>query len=658
MKKLYQILQNREYLFISVLSILPLLAKSRIIELFEKTEEFKNYISQYPSTSLSLDIVTALVYLLMIFQLLYRWKNKVIVDNIRVLLLIVLCFWYAVARFSLEWKFSPTYNFQSLYYTDLLIVITYFNCILLTRNYFDAYILLKFKPLLARAKNQEGFILESNGDQDLLGRKSYAKNISKTILKSRIDKQESCAIGITSSWGSGKSFFLDEIKKNLKNNDCIIIDFNPWKNHNSKNLINNFFDTFNNALSEYNPKLSSQIRQYANQLAEAEDNTYTKALDFLFQLVYGKKSVDELYDTINSTINKIDKKIIVFIDDLDRLDGNEILEIFKLVRTSSNFENTVFVVAFDKEYILSVLSSQYTDFRANFLEKIFIAEFCLPDFESEIIYEELEGRLLDALDERYHNLVKEYFTYQEDYVNNILKKCIISIRDVVRFPNVFKVNFNHIANQVSFYDILNLELIRYKYPSIHNFIRKNIKNIQDSDKFYFFKIDHVSTKRLWDQDDNLKKLDINLIFALFDNPINRDSVHTPFANKSKDLSLNENSSLGIRSYSNYQTYFTLRLIEKAIDEVEFQAIKLAKTEHFLDKIESWSQMSEITLESLVTKLYSVSKFSSQLEYKNILRGLYFLVEKFYTNNYSSPDTSNFFNFQKYFLDYTNSIFLI
>jgi hypothetical protein len=94
------------------------------------------------------------------------------------LVFLVLC-----CKIFLQWKFSPTYNFQSLYYTDLLIVITYFNCILLIKNYFDASTLQKFKPLLAKSNNQEGFILENNGDQDLLGRKSYAQTISRTILK-------------------------------------------------------------------------------------------------------------------------------------------------------------------------------------------------------------------------------------------------------------------------------------------------------------------------------------------------------------------------------------------------------------------------------------------------------------------------------------------
>jgi hypothetical protein len=87
-------------LFITVLGILPLLGKNVIINLFKEKKDYQNFIFENPSTSFSLDIVTVLVLLLMIFQLHFRWKNKVIVDNIRVLLLIVLCFWYSVARFS------------------------------------------------------------------------------------------------------------------------------------------------------------------------------------------------------------------------------------------------------------------------------------------------------------------------------------------------------------------------------------------------------------------------------------------------------------------------------------------------------------------------------------------------------------------------------
>jgi predicted KAP-like P-loop ATPase len=337
---------------------------------------------------------------------------------------------------------------------------------------------------------------------------------------------------------------------------------------------------------------------------------------------------------INTTITKIDKKIIVFIDDLDRLDGSEILEIFKLVRASSNFENTVFVVAFDKDYILSVLNSQLMNFRTNFLEKIFIAEFCLPAFENEIIYQELERRLKDSVEEKYHALIDNYFHVQSEYTEYILKKCIISIRDVIRFPNVFKVNFNQISNQVWFYDFLNLELIRYKFPPIYNFIRKNLKDIQESDTMFLFKINIEKVNKLWSTDENVKNYDLDIVMRLF-------SPHTYPSNDKNNIlygrivnTLNENTSISIRCFSNCYTYFTLRLMDMALDDSEFKYFRKQDTIVFLEKIEDWSQLSEKTFEDLVMKMFAVSELESPIEFVNILKGLYYLVQKFQENRFS------------------------
>ena len=74
------------------------------------------------------------------------------------------------------------------------------------------------------------------------------------------------------------------------------------------------------------------------------------------------------------------QKFIIVIDDIDRLEASEILEIFKIIRGSADFPNLKFVCAFDKSYILSSLSNLSIAINDKYLEKFFQLEYWLPSY--------------------------------------------------------------------------------------------------------------------------------------------------------------------------------------------------------------------------------------------------------------------------------------
>lgn len=59
-----------------------------------------------------------------------------------------------------------------------------------------------------------------------------------------------------------------------------------------------------------------------------------------------KKGLDEIKNEINTALLNIDIKIIVVIDDLDRLADTDIQEIFQLVRSIADFKNTIYIYSF------------------------------------------------------------------------------------------------------------------------------------------------------------------------------------------------------------------------------------------------------------------------------------------------------------------------
>ncbi|MEN9444571.1 MAG: hypothetical protein RIS47_1461, partial [Bacteroidota bacterium] len=267
------------------------------------------------------------------------------------------------------WNFTPLGN-SSLTIVDLFLVLA---CIPSLVWLIQKIVRSKSQAVAAKAA---GFIVEKHlgkGAEDMLNRKAYAAHLAQKILHTQ-SPDGSYAVGITSEWGSGKTFFMDLIKEELKrssNQKFIQIDYNPWLNHESKTITTDFFATLASTLGNYHSQASSSIRKYAEILTEFNVSGFNDLLKPLLKLTQAPKSLSGEFTQINALIQSIGQKIVVFIDDLDRLQKEEIVQVLKLIRNSANFGNTIFVVAYDKQYMIKAIGSVSDHKPEVYLEKIF-----------------------------------------------------------------------------------------------------------------------------------------------------------------------------------------------------------------------------------------------------------------------------------------------
>lgn len=107
----------------------------------------------------------------------------------------------------------------------------------------------------------------------------------------------------------------------------------------------------------------------------AKDTPWLKVLD-----IFQTKDVDKSRHEVESMIHSIDKKIVVIIDDYDRLTGEEIVEVLKVIGNNGSFERTFFVSAYDKNYINQVLKAYFHEtVNRDYTDKYFNLELRLPD---------------------------------------------------------------------------------------------------------------------------------------------------------------------------------------------------------------------------------------------------------------------------------------
>ena len=119
-------------------------------------------------------------------------------------------------------------------------------------------------------------------------------------------------------------------------------------------------------------------------------------------LGYQETTIERLREKIDEGLVGCKKKIVILIDDVDRLEYNELFELLRLIRISANFRNVIFVVAYDKTYIAQLLEDHQIPNGEEYLKKIINLEITLPAYEYNLLIRMLHRHLLEivAIDEK------------------------------------------------------------------------------------------------------------------------------------------------------------------------------------------------------------------------------------------------------------------
>ena len=211
--------------------------------------------------------------------------------------------------------------------------------------------------------------------EDRLNRSTFAQSLAKTI--SDYSFPSSFTIGLYGEWGSGKTSLVNMVLEAVEDidNSAIILRFNPWLCTDPKQLITQFFKQMATAIKLKKPKAEKAwelIDQYADVFDAASLIPVAGAILSAVSKTLAKEANDrveqrikDLQESKNQIVNKMKEeniKIIVSIDDIDRLSEEEIISIFQLVKSLADFPNTVYLLAFDYDVVVLALSKvQYGD---------------------------------------------------------------------------------------------------------------------------------------------------------------------------------------------------------------------------------------------------------------------------------------------------------
>jgi hypothetical protein len=299
-----------------------------------------------------------------------------------------------------------------------------------------------------------------------------SKEIVNNILNTKLGNG-SFVIGLNGEWGSGKSTYWNLMKEKLNvHTDYILIEFNPWNNECDTSITQNFLNKFKSEVSKYHSNITPEIEKYSKAISQTYKNGIIKTLTGFTSKSHN--SVEEELERLKKTILQIKKRIIIFIDDIDRLCNDEIYEVLKLVRNNANFPNTFFILAYDREYIEKSLSNLDIPKPNQYIEKIINHEHILPNLKQQLLIKTLEDLIAKELN--LNSKSDTQFTSEFTKINNYSTSffsLISNYRDIKKLANLISEKFVELKTETQLSDLILIEALHLKHPMIFKPLQEN-----------------------------------------------------------------------------------------------------------------------------------------------------------------------------------------
>ena len=466
----------------------------------------------------------------------------------------------------------------------------------------------------------------------------------------------SFVINVCEEYGYGKTSFFALLYDKLtaqKSNQYIAFCYRPWMCENDNAMVNEFFNIFREELSSYNSHISQNITNYIRTLLDKSDNFF---VHFIRTMFYPLTSMKEERQKLKEAIVKIEKPIIVFIDDVDRLQKEELLILLKLVRDTADFQNVFYIMAADKDHLSECLKDCNISNSDKYLKKIINYEFMLPgndNLVSRFLQNELKSKLSKYI-------IDEDSQKRENKLNKIvdsivchenIESVLCNIRDVKRLLNDYMLTLSiiktGIEDEIDYKDLFLLTVIKMLRPDVYKVLRENDDQLLNlSNNIYTFKSEYANNvhnetiqkivknaaKTMTNKETNIEEEEkcktIDEMLA------NSQKSNDEFVAESLRYLFNERRTLDdeikIKHKESYYRYFSGQLRKEQLSSLEVKDIlnldedifqKRIKDIHITNKINSfiarmqeWSKKWEKSQFIFMKKIYLFSKEDLPIEF--------------------------------------------
>ena len=379
----------------------------------------------------------------------------------------------------------------------------------------------------------------SSPSEDLFGMSSFAVALAKSLLE--MSPKEGIAISVEAPWGAGKSSAIaltvrelqitgltslgadreeliklspDELTKKWSGEEhrkLHIVRFNPWLFSGQENLVRAFFKELEVQVGvKAQSALTKKINKIAGYLPSALGvigagigavaggpagggigaTAAGKAGEVAAKFLNSDQSLEMLKQELSQELLKADLRIVVIIDDLDRLLPSEMRSVFSLVKSLGDLPNILYLLAFDEKVVHRALQDGVEKVDPDFLEKIVQVSLKLPppwrNELHQLLFTRLNAVIGDAVpadEDRWRRMLL-----------SVVDPYLETPRDVTRLVNTLQVIWPNVMGDVDLTDLVAITTLQLFEPQVYVLIRDEIEVITHAD--YRYEDDKEFAKRM------------------------------------------------------------------------------------------------------------------------------------------------------------------
>ena len=311
-------------------------------------------------------------------------------------------------------------------------------------------------------------------------------------IANRIINEGKPTYAIYGEFGSGKSSMLNFVAEYLRdreNDRTIIVRFNGWLPGSREDLAEHLLgDIAAECSKQYLvPGLNRTALRLSRTLA-----TYVPHMKWLTEFL-PQETQQNVIEDAKRLLDRLPKRVVVLIDEIDRMRKDELLALLKVIRGCAPLTNITFVCAMERETIENLICKDYEDARHILFQKFFAGSFWLPKLDSAFLKAEMTEVLATALAEQgWFNADqyarKEYTNALHGYWDSALAYFCTNLRAITRLENSIRNTTRPLVGEVNPVDLTLLAVLQQFAPNIYELV-------------WTFRDTLTSTGTLWTSDD-------------------------------------------------------------------------------------------------------------------------------------------------------------
>ncbi|MFA4105771.1 KAP family NTPase [Serratia nevei] len=347
----------------------------------------------------------------------------------------------------------------------------------------------------------------SNKEEDRYGFTHIATELARAIQG--IGREGSAVIGIEGAWGTGKTSLLNLLRTALaeqQERQTFVLTVSPWLDGSDTPLVASLLLPVAAIIAEEEERRLSPGERAELKEKKALTRTARTLMDYtratarnlapvakIAALIPGapdvsnalnavaesswlkekEKTTADMRTEIAQKIEELDLSFIVLLDDLDRLEPAQAVEVIRLVKSVADFPRFRYLLCYDKAVLSQAISQGLGVADGSlYLQKIIQIAFALPRLESF------------ALRQQFHDAAIELYQTVNDFppekgiladltaVANIYGATLKTPREVQTVLNALRFRYAGMRDYVYFPDLCFLQLLRTTNPGLYDWVEE------------------------------------------------------------------------------------------------------------------------------------------------------------------------------------------